>query len=82
MAILPVSHRALIQRINRKLASMHVKLKTGKGRYRSELGYYLVDTYQNVIRDYQIDLESLAKKLNCLARGEALGYFAANVECP
>ena len=65
----PVTMRALIQRINRKLATErgYVLKTTRGGRWRGELGdYYAVDPKRNcVVREY-IEPEDLGRELGVL----------------
>ena len=64
----PVSRRALIQRINRKLPG-HETLKTNRapGSNRRELGrYFIVDEYNNSITCQFVDLEKLGRELGVL----------------
>ena len=80
----PVTMRAVIQRINRRLKREHDHgernwefLKATRGdRWRSELGdYYLVNVDRNAIVDKQVDPEEFARELGVLApyeRVEAL----------
>jgi hypothetical protein len=67
---LPISPRAAIQRINRKLATMDSRrLKTYRGgKWESDLGkYYLVDVERSAIVRGHVDLEAFAKELEVLA---------------
>jgi hypothetical protein len=62
------AQRAQIKRINRKLTkrdSFH-KLYTSRGYGQlSNLGeYHIVDTYNNSVIDYQVDLDSLERELS------------------
>ena len=72
--MVPVSARALIQRINRKLAAKQQKLKANRSdRWRGELGdFYVIDLTNNVIVDKRVDLETLGKGLECLGAWERL----------
>jgi hypothetical protein len=68
----PVSRRALIQRINRKLPG-HKTLKTNRapGSTHRELGrYFIVDEYNNSITCQFVDLEKLRRELGVLRRYE------------
>lgn len=76
----PVSKRALIQRINRKLRAdadgdslanrVHA---TRGGRARQELGeYYLLHTRQNRILEADVDLEAFGRKVKALEPWEQL----------
>src|SRR5262249_26929673 len=70
----PVSLRALIQRINRKLKPQDEMLKTLRGeRCRNELGnYYIVDFNRNCILHKWIDPEALGRDLGVLHPWERL----------
>ena len=64
----PVSRRALIQRINRKLPG-HETLKTNRapGSTHRELGrYFIVNKYNNSITCQFVDLEKLGRELGVL----------------
>ncbi|MCY2991305.1 MAG: hypothetical protein NTY19_26040 [Planctomycetota bacterium] len=69
-----VSKRAIIQRINRKLAPMDRKLKALRSqRWQSDLGdYYVVDLPRNFVVDSHIDLEAYGRELGALAAWETL----------
>ena len=71
----PVSTRALIQRINRKLATEQQQLKATRGeRWRTELGdYYIIDANHNFVIAQHVDLEKLGRELECLPKWEKLG---------
>ena len=70
----PVSERALIQRINRALARKDEKLKTYRGgRSVAQLGrYYIVDLKRNVLLWGDVDLEPLGREEGCLKKWEYL----------
>ena len=69
----PVSERALIARINRKLPE-HEKLKKLRGsRWEHDLGqYYIIDQNMNAILHKHIDIEELARELGALKPWESL----------
>jgi hypothetical protein len=61
----PVSRRALIQRINRKLS--YKTLKTARGRYATKLGrHYIIDEYNDASTCQFVDLEKLGRQLGVL----------------
>ena len=66
-----VSKRALIQRINRKLASEQwpKSLKSTRGgRAKTNLGdFYVVDLHRNLVVDAFVDPEKYGRKLGVLA---------------
>ena len=68
----PVSMRAVIQRINRKLTDDDEVLKTTRGeRARFDLGdYYILDQRRNFIAAKYVDPEELARKIGVLAEWE------------
>lgn len=71
----PVSERALLARINRKLVKDGEKLLRCKQSTRAyaELGdYYVVDTGANVILSKNCDLEETGRELGVLAAWEEL----------
>jgi hypothetical protein len=70
----PVTTRALIQRINRKLSSEMMQLKTTRGeRWRNDLGdYYIIDVNKNIVVRAHLDLEELSRELGCLSPWEKL----------
>lgn len=77
----PVSRRALVQRINRKLlanaggdlASAEQVRKTRGYRARQKIGdYYVLDMRGNFIGAMKIDLENVGRELGVLAAWERL----------
>lgn len=64
----PVSERALIARINRKLAHQGEKLfRSRSNEIQVTVGdYYIVDLERNTTAGQKVGLESLAKKLGAL----------------
>ena len=69
----PVSERALVQRINRVLAKDYEVLRRPRGRSRGELGrYYRLSTFHNVVKDKSVNLEALGRELGCLQEWERL----------
>jgi len=70
----PVSARALIQRINRKLQPELMKVKICRqGRWLNELGdHFLVDLNHNAVLRKHVDLEELGKELKVLEPWESL----------
>jgi hypothetical protein len=64
----PVSMRAVIQRINRKLSPRLEALKTTRGdRWRPELGdYYLLDLNRNCIIGKDVNPEKMAREIGVL----------------
>jgi hypothetical protein len=60
----PVTERALVQRINRKLGKYQV-LRKARGRAATELGWHIVDTHRGVI-DCKLNVAALAKKLGVM----------------
>jgi len=74
-----VSDRALMARINRKLAKEGQKLKKTQptSKWASELGeFYIVDEKLNTIDATHVDLEKLASELSVLKAGERIGEAA------
>jgi len=70
----PVSARALIQRINRKLQADDQILKTTRGaRAKSDLGdLYVLDWRRNSVMRKDVDLEALGREVGALADFEHL----------
>ncbi len=70
----PVSKRALIQRINRALHHDGQRLRTARNaRTRLDLGdYYVVDVSVGGCVDAHVDLEDLGRELKVLNSWEAL----------
>jgi hypothetical protein len=68
----PVTMRALIQRINRKLSAEEEMLKVTRGdRWRGDLGdYYVVDMNRNHLVSTHVDVAALGRKLGVLAAWE------------
>jgi hypothetical protein len=65
----PMTERALIQRINRKLRQEDQVFKTTRGaRWRSNLGnYYILDVNRNFILAYHCTPERTGRELGVLA---------------
>ena len=75
----PVSERAVIARINRKLKHDGRQLKTKRGRWREDISgpYYILDVDSNSVVSggqarSRIDLEELARELEVLADYERM----------
>ncbi len=68
----PVTGRALIQRINRRLARDSKQLKTSRTANTQEMvgKYFVVDTFRNAVIDTNVDLEALGRKLEVLQAWE------------
>ena len=69
-----VSTRALVQRINRKQAEAGRVLKKSRGaRLIQDVGdWYVLDVNHNAIVAQRVNVESLGRKLECLAKWEHL----------
>jgi hypothetical protein len=67
-ATVPVTERALIQRINRALRQDDQILRQARGEHaRRELGnFYIVDVGRNFLAAQHVDLEALARELGVL----------------
>jgi hypothetical protein len=70
-----VSTKALITRINRRLAMEHRALR--KSRPSSRMfdncgAYYLLDTWHNEVLDMHVDVEKLARKVRVLGELETV----------
>ena len=76
----PVSERALVQRVNRKLRHDDRRLCAARGFWAegthydsTDLGrYYVVDVMRNAVVDRQVDLETYGRDLGVLASWESL----------
>jgi hypothetical protein len=70
----PITERALIQRINRALAKEGQILRAARGeRSRAELGdYYIVDLSRNTVEAQHCDPIKLGKELGVLQAWEVL----------
>jgi hypothetical protein len=74
---IPITERALVQRINRKL--MHVgrhgrtlRKSRGLGALQNLGEYYVLDFDTNFVIDKDVDLEYFGRELGCLAEWEYL----------
>lgn len=79
MRKVPISERAVIARINRKLKPEGRQLKTKRGNWRSDISgpYYLLDIERNIVvaggsAHTRIDLEQFARKSGVLQEWEVL----------
>ncbi len=71
----PVSERALVQRLNRKLKDVDPPqlLRAARGSAAIALGnYFTVDIARNLVCEKDVDLEKLGRKLCALQEWEAL----------
>jgi hypothetical protein len=66
----PVTMRALIQRINRKLKPEGEVLKVARPRAVSYVGQYFIINYNGRIANQRVDPEALGRKLGALAEYE------------
>jgi hypothetical protein len=69
---LPVSERAVIQRINRKLKSDNEMVRKARGSARSLGEYYVIDFNRNWITGQNVDIEELARELGVLREWETV----------
>ena len=73
----PVTVRALLQRINRKLAEDGRRVKAARGHAVATLGaYYLMNSRpgHEYVFEREVDLQAKARELNCLAPYEELVF--------
>jgi hypothetical protein len=73
----PVSERALIARVNRKLAKESwpkvLKVAHPGSRLENNLGrFYILDTYTNNVVDYGFDLADYPRLVECIANYEEI----------
>ena len=71
---LPVSVRALIRRINRRLSHSGERLRTPhSGRGLTELGqYFILNVTHNVVVMHHVDPEAIGRKIGVLAGWESV----------
>lgn len=72
-----VSERAVLARLNRKLAPEWSRIKKCRADSRAyrDLGtYYVIDSYRNLITDTDIDLELWAREQGVLGGWEAIDW--------
>jgi hypothetical protein len=69
----PVTTRALIQRINRKLAPQYRQLKVARGeKWRNEVGdYCILDADRNIVAETHVDVVALARELGAMQAWES-----------
>ncbi len=75
MTTIAVTHRALIQRINRRLLKEQKELGTSRYNVKAfkDLGrYYIVDLKQNAVTQTNIDIEDLGRVMGLLKPYERL----------
>jgi hypothetical protein len=70
----PVSRRAVIQRIQRKLAHEgKMLIATRSGRWRDELGdYHVVNVHRSAVVAQHVDPEALARELGAIKEWEKM----------
>jgi len=70
----PVSERALITRINRRLSHKGQILKTTRGaQAKADLGkYYVADVERNIMMFHHVNLVPLARELGAMQAWEAI----------
>ncbi len=75
---IPISARAALQRINRRLAKDHQRVRKSRGRMlnQPECGeYHEIDSYRNALLDWDVDLEARGRELGVIADWETVeGY--------
>jgi hypothetical protein len=69
----PLTARAVLQRVNRKLTAEQRQLRAAHGNERNTLGdFYVVDLRGGGVCDADVDLEKLARKLGVMREWETL----------
>lgn len=70
----PVTVRALFQRLNRRLKANDQKLVAARSeRVRAEVGdYFVIDTARNTVVAMHVDLNELAREVGALAGHESV----------
>jgi hypothetical protein len=69
---MPVSERAVYQRVNRKLRPQGQQLKAPRRPDPSIGRYYVLDVDRNALLWFQVDLENYARELGVLAEWERM----------
>lgn len=70
---IPVSIRALTQRINRKLNKNGEKLFKSRRTDLDNLGeYHVVDLNQKIVKNFDVNIELFGREINALAEWEVL----------
>lgn len=72
---IPLSERAIVARINRKLTKEgYLRLKKARGeRAVASVGeYYLIDANRNIIHAMRVDPESYARQIDVMSNYEAI----------
>ena len=73
----PITVRALTQRINRALEGNNQALKAARGLARLQLGhYYVLDTGKNEVARKDVDIEKLGREIGALKDFEKLDRSA------
>ena len=71
--LVPITEKALYQRINRKLHSRGEVLKRARGNVWLTLGeYFVVDVQSNAVVSHHVDIEDHAREIGALAAWECL----------
>ena len=69
----PITEKALYQRINRKLRADGEVLKRARGSVETTLGeYYVVNVERHYVAQHHIDLAELGRELGVMAEWESL----------
>lgn len=69
----PITEKALYQRINRKLRADGEVLKRARGRVETTLGeFYVLDIQRNFVAQHHVDLAELGRELGVMAEWESL----------
>lgn len=69
----PISEKALYQRINRKLRADGEVLKRARGNVETTLGeYYVVNFERNFVTQHHVDIAELGRELGVMNEWESL----------
>jgi hypothetical protein len=69
----PITEKALYQRINRKLRERGEVLKRARGHVETTLGeYYVVNVERNFVAQHHVSLDEFGRELGVLAGWESL----------
>jgi hypothetical protein len=69
---LTITRRAILQRINRRLAGQRQQLKVNRGQDPSVGKYFIVDARYDALFETDVDLMALAKRLDVIEPYEQL----------
>jgi len=73
---IPITERALLQRINRKLDEKHEKVHKARGMVKEQCDFYRLNTSTNTVMKYMTrdDFEKFGRKLDAIREYEILDH--------